>query len=118
MKGTTKGNPRDMSQYREQAKASRLAKQEASKSLKQDFADMNTWKELASKHGVRLPSYTAPWTETKYLKRIMKKLGVEPKEYLEACGVTTIKKLVEMNPDTPAYMEVGMLLEYYDEQQP
>ena len=115
MKGTTKGNPRDMSQYREQAKASRLAKQEAAKSLKQDFADMNTWKELASKYGVRLPSYTAPWTETKYLKRAMKKLGVEPKEYLEACGVTTIKKLVEMNSDTPAYMEVGLLLEWYDE---
>lgn len=113
-----KGNPRDMSQYREQAKVSRLAKQEASKSLKQDFADMNTWKELASKYGVRLPSYTAAWTETKYLKRTMKKLGVELKDYLEACGVTTIKKLVEMNPDTPAYMEVGMFLEYYDEQQP
>lgn len=37
MKGLPKGNPRDMSQYREQAKASRLAKQEATKSLKQDF---------------------------------------------------------------------------------
>lgn len=113
----TKGNPRDMSQYKEQAAASKLAKQEAAKSLKNDFADMNTWKELASKHGVRLPIYTAPWTETKYLKRTMKKLGVEPKEYLEACGVTTIKQLVQLNTNTPAYMEVGMLLEWVEEQQ-
>jgi hypothetical protein len=112
-----KGNPRDMSQYKEQAAASRKAKQEAAKNLKQDFnsADVSAWKELASKHGVRLPSYTAPWTETKYIKRTMKKLGVDPKEYLESCGVTTIKKLVEMNPDTPAFFEVGLLLEWYDE---
>jgi hypothetical protein len=112
----SKGNPRDMSQYREQAKASRLAKQEASKSLKQDFADMNTWKELASKHGVRLPSYVHPNTESKYLKRLFKKVQMNIKDYLEACGVNTMKQLAALNPDYPAYAEYGLALEYIDEQ--
>lgn len=110
-----KGNPRDMSIYREQAATSRLAKQEAAKNLKQDFVDdLPAWKELASKHGVRLPNYTQPWTETRYLKRVIQKLGVDTKEYLESCGVTTIKQLMQLNPDTPAYMEVGMFLEWHD----
>lgn len=111
-----KGNPRDMSQYREQAKASRLAKQEASKSLIQDFADMNTWKELASKHGVRLPSYVHPNTETKYLRRLFKKAEMDIKDYLDACGVSGLKKLAALNPDYPAYAEYGLALEYIDEQ--
>lgn len=113
-----KGNPRDMSQYREQAKVSRLAKQEAAKNLKQDFnsADVNTWKELASKHGTRLPSYVHPNTETKYLKRLFKKVDMDIKDYLEACGVTTLKKLAALNPDYPAYAEYGLALEYIDEQ--
>lgn len=108
-------NPRDMSQYKEQAVAARLAKQEAAKSLKQDWEDIQHWKELASKHGVRLPMYTAPWTETKHLKRVMSKLNINPKEYLEDCGVSTIKKLVALNPNTPALFEVGLLLEWYEE---
>lgn len=108
-------NPRDMTQYREQAQAARLAKQEAAKNLQQSFSDLPHWKELASKYGVRLPMYTAPWTETKHLKRVMSKLNINPKEYMEACGVSTIKQLVELNPNTPALMEVGMLLEWYDE---
>lgn len=112
----SKGNPRDMSQYREQAKASRLAKQEAAKSLKQDFADINTWKELASKHGVRLPSYVHPNTETKYLRRLFSKTEMDIKGYLNACGATTLKKLVAMNPDYPAYAEYGLALEWIDEQ--
>jgi hypothetical protein len=114
-----KGNPRDMSQYREQAKASRLAKQEASKSLKQDFnsADVNTWKELASKHGTRLPSYVHPNTETKYLKRLFKKVEMDIKDYLDACGVNTMKQLAALNPDYPAWAEVGYALEYIDEQE-
>lgn len=116
--GVPKGNPRDMSQYREQAKASRLAKQEAAKSLKQDFdiVDINTWKELASKHGTRLPSYVHPNTETKYLKRLFKKVDMDIKDYLEACGVTTLKKLAALNPDYPAWAEYGLALEYIDEQ--
>ena len=113
-----KGNPRDMSQYKEQAAAARKAKQEAAKNLKQDFdpADVNTWKELASKYGVRLPSYVPPNTESKYLKRLFKKVGMDIKDYLEACGVSSLKQLAALNPDYPAYAECGLALEYIDEQ--
>jgi hypothetical protein len=112
-----KGNPRDMSQYREQAKASRLAKQEAAKSLKQDWKDLPTWKELASKHGVRLPSYVHPNTETKYLRRLFKKVDMDIKDYLNACGVSGLKRLAALNPDYPARVEVGLALEWVDEQE-
>lgn len=109
-------NPRDMSQYRAQAVAARLAKQEAAKSLKQDFSDIQHWKELASKHGVRLPSYVHPNTETKYLRRLFNKTEMDIKEYLDACGVSTLKKLVALNPNYPAFAECGIALEYIDEQ--
>jgi hypothetical protein len=112
-----KGNPRDMSQYKEQAAAARKAKQEAAKSLNNEWGDdLTHWKELASKHGVRLPSYVHPNTETKYLRRLFNKMELDIKDYLDACGVTTLKKLSALNPDYPAYVEYGLALEYIDEQ--
>ena len=108
--------PRDMSKYREQAIAARLAKQEAAKKLDHDWGeDLKHWKSLASKYGVRLPSYVHPNTETKYLRRLFNKTGMDIKEYLEDCGVPTLKKLVALNPNYPAYVEVGVALEYIDE---
>ena len=56
-----------------------------------------------------------PNTEMKYLKRAMRVLGVNPKDYLEDCGATTLKKLAEMNPLMTAHEEVGLLLEHAKE---
>ena len=110
--------PRDMSQYKEQATASRLAKKQwAEENLKLDYMDSPHWRELASKYGTRLPSYVYPNTSSKYLKRVLNHLGVDAKEYLEACGVTTFKQLAELNPEYTAMSEVGLLLEWYDEKQ-
>lgn len=109
-------NPRDMSQYKQQAQAARLAKQEAAKNLQQSWSDLPHWKELASKHGVRLPSYVHPNTETKYLRRLFNKVDMDIKDYLEYCGVSTLKKLVALNPNYPAFAECGIALEYIDEQ--
>lgn len=83
--------------------------------LKNDFSDLPHWKELASKYGVRLPSYFQPASETKYLRRLFKKVDMDIKDYLEACGVSTLKQLVRLNPDYPAAAEVGLALEYIDE---
>lgn len=83
--------------------------------LKNDFSDLPHWKELASKYGVRLPSYYQPSTETKYLRRLFKKVEMDIQEYLEACGVSTLKQLVKLNPNYPAYAELGLALEYIDE---
>ena len=110
--------PRDMSIYKEQATASRLAKKQyAEENLKLTYADSPLWRELASKYNTRLPSYVHPNTASKYLKRVMNHLGVDSKEYLADCGVTTFKQLAEMNPEYTAMAEVGHLLEWYDEKQ-
>ena len=83
--------------------------------LKNDFSDLTHWKELASKYGVRLPRYYIPSSETKYLKRLFKKVEMDIQEYLNACGVSTVKQLVKLNPNYPAAAEVGLALEYIDE---
>lgn len=107
--------PRDMSIYKEQATASRLAKKQwAEENLKLDYADAPLWKELASKYSTRLPSYVHPNTASKYLKRMLTHLGVDSKEYLESCGVKNFKQLAEMNPEYTAMAEVGLFLEWYD----
>ena len=110
--------PRDMSIYKEQAAASRLAKKQwAEQNLKLSYEDSPLWRELASKYNTRLPSYVHPNTASKYLKRMLTHLGVDSKEYLADCGVTTFKQLAEMNPEYTAMAEVGHLLEWYDEKQ-
>jgi predicted flap endonuclease-1-like 5' DNA nuclease len=107
--------PRDMSQYKEQAQASRLAKKQwAEQNLKLTYEDSPLWRELASKYNTRLPSYVHPNTSSKYLKRVLTHLGVDSKEYLADCGVTTFKQLAELNPEYTAMAEVGLLLEWYN----
>lgn len=83
--------------------------------LRNNFSDLPHWKELASKYGVRLPSYYIPCKETKYLRRLFKKVEMDIQEYLEACGVSTLKQLVKLNPNYPAAAEYGLALEYIDE---
>lgn len=92
-----------------------LKKQWALENLILDYEDEQHWMMLAKKHGVRLPSQYIPNNELKYMKRIMKKLGIDPKDYLDACGVTTLKGLVKLNPTWNARAEIGLLLEYFDD---
>lgn len=102
---------------RAKAQESLAKKKEAAKELKQDFLDMPTWRELSSKYSFRLPSYYQPSSSTKYLKRLAKHLGFDIKEYLEDSGVTTVKQLVSLNENYPAYAECGLMLEWWDEKQ-
>ena len=90
-------------------------KKEDNAHLEQDFEDLPHWKKLASKYDFRLPAYYQPNTETKYVKRLFTKVGIDLKEYLEDCGVKTLKSLVAMNPTFPAYAEIGFALEWIDE---
>ena len=101
---------------REKGKQARLLKKQwALENLILDYEDEQHWQTLAKKHGVRLPSQYVPNNELKYMKRIMKKLDVDPKDYLDACGVTTLKQLVKLNPTWNARAEIGLLLEYFDD---
>ena len=99
----------------EKAKLAVQEKKEANAHLKQDFLDLPTWQALSSKYGVRLPRYYIPNTETKYLKRIFKTVVIDIQEYLDDCGVKTVKSLVKLNSDWPCYAEVGVALEWIDE---
>ena len=99
----------------EQARIARAEKAKwAKENLKLDWMDDAHWRELASKYNTRLPNKTAPNTEVKYLKRLFKSVGIDYKEYLDACGVTTLKQLVSLNPHMPAFAEVGFALEWID----
>ena len=88
---------------------------EAGESLIKDFEDENHWRNLASRYNIRLPVSYAPNTETKYIKRVAKKLGIDYKEYLEDCGAKTLKEIAEFNPNYPAFAEIGLLLEWYND---
>lgn len=90
-------------------------KQWALANLKQDFEDIQVWKDLASKHAVRLPIYYAAGTEIKFVKRMSKKLGVNIDEFLESTGFTTLKQMALSNPTWPSYALCGILLEYAEE---
>ena len=86
----------------EKAKAKREEKKKAGESLRQNYADENYHRSLVSELGVRMPASYIPNTETKYLKRAAKHFGVDIKEYLEDCGVETLKQLAGMNPTLSA----------------
>lgn len=101
---------------REKGQQARLLKKQwALENLVLDYEDELHWQTLAKQHGVRLPSQYVPNNELKYMKRIMKKLEVDPKDYLDACGVTTLKQLVKLNPTWNARAEIGLLLEHFDD---
>lgn len=99
----------------EKARKAREEKQKAGENLKQDWTEENHFRKLASQYGIRLPVIYISNSEVKYLKRTMRALGIDPKDYLEYCGFTNLKQFHKENPLTPAWVEVGYLLEYFDE---
>lgn len=101
----------------ERAKIARAEKKAAGELLKQDWKDEPHFRALASRYGIRLPVSYISNSEIKYLKRIMKTLAIDPKEYLEACGFTNLKQFHKENHTTPCWVEAGYLLEWWDEQQ-
>lgn len=50
------------------------------------------------------------------MKRLFKKVGIDIQEYLESCGVKSLKELNAMNPNEPAFCSVGLALEWIDEE--
>lgn len=90
-------------------------KQWALVNLKQDFEDLQVWKDLASKHSVRLPIYYAAGTEIKFVKRMAKKLGVNIDDFLDSTGFSTLKQMAVTNITWPSYALCGILLEYVEE---
>lgn len=100
-------------ELREKAKASREAKKLAGAILKNDFADEPHWRELASKIGFRMPATYIPCSETKHLKKALKLCNIDPKEWAEIEGYSSLKGFGIDNPDWPAYARIGTLLEHF-----
>ena len=90
------------------------AKIEAGKSFKRDFADSESWEELAKEYNIRLPQWwLAP--EPKFMRRYLKKLNISQKQYCAACGDNwTLEDFAKLNPTFPLRAFVGNLLEYHD----
>lgn len=99
----------------EKAKAKREEKKKAGESLRQNYADEAYHRSLASEYGLRMPVSYIPNTELKYLRRVAKHLNIDIKDYLEACGASTLKQLVAMNPTVTAVEEIGLFLEWVKE---
>lgn len=100
-----------------QAKLTReLKKLEAEKNLKLEYADADHWSSLASKFGVRLPIYYHPSSETKYIKRMASKIGIDLQDFLNSTGFSTLKQLVEANKTFNCAAMCGILIEYADNQ--
>lgn len=103
----------------QQAREARAAKvQWAKENLRDDYLDKPLWRELSSKHGVRMPQKHIPASELKYIKRLFKAKELDIKQWLtESTGCITLLELSRKNPDAPAYAMCGWALEWIDEQE-
>lgn len=90
----------------------------ASENLIQCFGnDEVVWRELASKAGIRLPAKYIPSSNTKYIKKALKKLDISIAEWLDVEAAGSLKDFSVLNPTWPAFSHVGLLLEYWSERE-
>lgn len=97
------------------ARTARLAQvtrwAESAHLLRQDFADRGYWLKLAASFGVRMPNTNAPGTETRALRKAMRKCGVTGADLLAVFGNANPAHLAADNPTWPAWALVGLILE-------
>lgn len=90
-------------------------KQYALKHLKYQWVDKPHWKELASKHGTKLPNWYVPGSEVKFIKRLFRNSPLDIQDYIYDMGCKTLLEMVECNKDANAQAMVGWALEYIEE---
>lgn len=100
-------------QQREEVRLKRIADQEyAKENLIINFKDEQFWRENASKVGLRLPGWWIPSSETKYIRRACKKLGVDVNLFVESTGFSNLNQLVKANFQWSAVGMVGLCIEF------
>lgn len=98
------------------AQEARKLKKEAGQNLFHDFGDdLTHWRELASKHNVKLPAYYLDGSNTKYLKRLFKSVDIDINLWLDDQNMK-LTDFYKLNPSWPVYAHVGCALEWIDEQ--
>lgn len=107
--------PEELAEMREKGRLAREQKKVDGEHLRKEYLDLEHWRSLASKHGVRLPADYYPASDVKYVKRVLKKCGVDVKDFLESTGLTNLKDFSILNPDFNAQAYVGLALEYVEE---
>lgn len=107
--------PEERAANREKGRLAKESKKLAGEDIKQDYVDLPHWRTLASEFGIRLPSTYLPATETKHIRRALKKLNIEVSDWLEVQGFTKIADFGIANPEHSAVLEVGLALEYKKE---
>lgn len=103
-------SPEQRTEFLEQARIAKEAKKEAGKHLRQDWADAKLWEWLRAKTKVKAPLYYIPANETKHVSRTLKKIGKDNAWWKEHFAIT-IGKWCEWNPNVPAYVLQGLILE-------
>lgn len=102
--------PEQRAEFLEQARIAKGAKKEAGKDLRQEWADAKLWEWLRAKTKIKAPLYYIPATETKYVSRTLKKIGKDNVWWKENFSLT-VAKWNEWNPNVPAYVLQGLMLE-------
>lgn len=98
---------------REEVRLKRIADQEyAKENLIVDYKDEQFWRDNASKVGLRLPGWWIPSSETKYIRRACKKLGVDVNSFVESTGFSNLNQLVKANSKWTAVGMVGLCVEF------
>lgn len=95
-----------------QAKAAEkreLDKAFAEKHLRNDFTDIHSWRRLAAKYGVRMPSWYVRNTRT--IRRALRTVGLDGSWVTEVTGHVSLKDLMDANPSWPSYAFIGLVLE-------
>lgn len=98
---------------REEVRLKRLADQEyAKENLITTYKDEQFWRGNASKVGLRLPGWWIPSSETKYIRRACKRLGVDVNLFVESTGFSNLNHLVKANSKWTALGMVGLCIEF------
>lgn len=94
--------PEERQKNLQTAQEARKAKKEVwkanSHNLRQDFLDINHWKDLASKYKVRMPTSIEP-TTTSRMRTYIKRCGLTVKQYQEISGDFPMDVFIKLNPD-------------------
>lgn len=102
-------------EIRVKAQEARVAKKENSGNIVISSED-SYWRELASKHGVRMPQAVCQSSEHKFVKRIARKVEVDINVWIrEVVGAKSLAEISDANPNIGAVGICGLFLEYVEE---
>lgn len=102
-------------EIRVKAQEARVAKKENSGNIVVSSEDSH-WRELASKHGVRMPQSVCQSSEHKFVKRIARKVEVDINVWIrEVVGAKSLAEISDANPNIGAVGVCGLFLEYVEE---